>query len=269
MTTSGDLKPSTDGATGGQSGAIQSVLNAIRILEAIGSLQPVGVSELSRQVGLPKSSVQRALLTLDRAGWVCAAEGDRTTWRLTSAMLGISLKAFGEYSLRDYAESAMRELQRRTNETVHLVSLDGDCGLILHRIDSSQPVRAFVSVGTRSPLHATASGQAILAHLPADKVEEILATSLDTYTDSTVTDRQKLVDRLETVRRRGYAVNVAEWRDEVASVSSPILSVDGSVVAALTVSVPVSRFSDEVAERIGGWTTELAWQVPDIRSRSF
>ncbi|GGL40169.1 IclR family transcriptional regulator [Nocardia jinanensis] len=240
------------------SGAIQSVLNALRILEHIGTLQPVGVSELSRQVGLPKSSVQRAVTTLDHAGWIRPAEGDRTQWQLTSAMLGISLKAFGEYSLRDYAETAMQELQRRTNETVHLVSLDGDSGLVLHRLDSSQPVRAFVPVGTRSPLHATASGQAMLASLPPERARWLLSESLTTYTENTVVDIESLLNRLDEVRARGYAINRAEWRAEVGSISSPILSVDGTAVAALTISIPLNRMSDDIIEKFGAWASELA-----------
>jgi len=240
------------------------VLNALRILECIGSLQPVGVSALSRQVGLPKSSVQRAIVTLDQAGWIRSVEGDRTRWRLTSAMLGISLKAFGEYSLRDYAESAMAELQKRTNETVHLISLDGDSGLVLHRLDSSQAVRAFVPVGTRSPLHATGSGQAILAFLPEAQAREILSESLKAYTDKTVTDLDAQMERLARVRERGYAVNVAEWRDEVASISSPILSIGGTAVAALTISIPLNRFSEEMAEKYGEWAKELAQSLGPV-----
>ncbi|HEY9417053.1 MAG TPA: IclR family transcriptional regulator [Pseudonocardia sp.] len=239
------------------SGSIQSVLNALRILEHIGDLQPVGVSQLSREVGLPKTSVQRAVRTLDEAGWVRAVEGDSTRWALTSRMLGISLRAFGEYSLRDYAESAMGELRRRTSETVHLVSLDGDSGIIIHRLDSSQAVRAFVQVGSRSPLHATASGQAMLAFLPRARVQEIVSGNLRTYTSETVTDAKMITDRLKLVRERGFAVNIGEWRPEVASISSPILSVDGTAIAAMTISIPLNRYSEDLVETYGSWVREL------------
>lgn len=239
-------------------GAIQSVMNALKILEAIGDQQPVGVSQLARHVELPKSSVQRALRTLDRAGWIRPVEGDQTRWELTSRMLAIALKAFGEYSLRDHAAPAMAELRDRTNETIHLVSLDGDKGIVIHRIDSNQAVRAFVEVGSRSPLHATASGRAIMAYLPEERVRQILAGDLETYTDATITDTQMLLDKLAEVRERGYALNVAEWRPEVASIAAPILSVDGQPLAALTISIPMNRFSDEIVERYGSWAAELA-----------
>ena len=246
------------------SGSIRTVLNALRILECIGTLQPVGVSQLSREMGLPKTSVQRSVRTLDEAGWVRPVEGDVTRWELTSRVLGISLRAFGEYTLRDFAERAMDELRRRTGETVHLVSLDGDTGMVIHRLDSSQAVRAFVQVGIRSPLHATASGRAILAFLPEPRVREILSGSLERYTDETVTDVAATMERLAAVRERGYSVNVGEWRPEVASVSSPILSVEGHALAAMTISIPLSRYSPDLVETYGGWTRELTRELGPV-----
>ena len=245
-------------------GSIRSVLNALRLLESIGTLQPVGVSRLSREAGLPKTSVQRALHTLDAAGWIRSVEGDGTRWELTSRMLGISLRAFGDHSLRDLAEWAMQELRRRTGETIHLVSLDGDAGLVVHRLDGSQAVRAFVQVGIRSPLHATASGQAILAFLPRERVGSILTADLERFTADTLTDPAAITDRLDVVRERGYAVNVGEWRPEVASISSPVLSVDGTAVGAMTISVPLSRWSPDLAPTYGAWARELTRELGPV-----
>jgi len=229
---------------------LRSLTNALRIIEAISSKQPIGVSDLSRAVGLPKSSVQRAAKTLEQAGWIRSAQGDQVRWELTSHMLMLSLRASGE-SLRDFAEPAMLELRQRTNETIHLVALDNDSGLVIHRLDSAQPVRAIVEVGTRPPLHASSSGQAILAYLPSDRSGSILAGELEACTVRTITDSAKLRERLTQVRRRGYAINVGEYRDEVASISCPVLTLDGSAVAAITISFPMSRFSDSVAESYG------------------
>lgn len=247
-----------------QSGLIQSVINSLAILEHIGAEQPVGVSRLARATGLPKSSVQRALRTLDHAGWIRSSEGDQTSWELTSLMLVLSLKAFGDFSLRDFAEPAMRGLQQRTNETVHLIALDGDSGIVIHRLDSSQAVRAYVEIGTRSPLHATASGQAILAYLPDVRIDSILSKKLPTYTDDTVTNIGELRSRLQVVHDRGYAVNVGEWRAEVASVSSPILSLAGSAIGAITISIPLSRFSSSIAEDFGLAVRDAARELGPI-----
>lgn len=237
--------------TGG--GSIQSVLNALRILEAIGINQPLGVSQLSRNVELPKSSVQRAVRTLHHAGWIRPVGGEQTRWELTSHLLGVSLRAFGEYSLRELAEPTMNRLRDATGETVHLIVLDPDRdeGIVLHRVDSSQAVRAFVEIGSRSPLHATASGLAMMSQMNEDEVTRILDRPLTTFTGNTVTDPESLREKLAEFRSQGYAVNVGEWRPEVASVSSPILRADGTPSGALTISIPYSRFSQDLAVEYG------------------
>ena len=234
-------------------GSIQSVLNALRILEAVGIDQPLGVSQLSRNVDLPKSSVQRAVRTLHHAGWIRPVGGEQTRWELTSHMLGVSLRAFGEYSLRELAEPAMKRLRDDTGETVHLIVLDPDRdeGIVLHRVDCSQAVRAFVEIGSRSPLHATASGLAMMSHMSDEEVTRILDRPLTTFTGNTVTDPVKVRAKLAEFRAQGYAVNVGEWRPEVASVSSPILRAAGTPSGALTISIPYSRFSRDLAAGYG------------------
>jgi IclR family acetate operon transcriptional repressor len=233
------------------SGAVQSVVNALRVLEAIASTQPVGVSDLARAVALPKSSVQRAARTLHHAGWVRPIGTEQTRWALTSHMLALSLTAYGEYSLRELAQPAMLHVRDQTGETVHLVVLDRehDEGIVLHRVDSTQAVRAFVQVGSRSPLHATASGLAMLSGMPEPDVERVLRRALPAYTRHTTIDPGALRDRIVEVRQRGFAVNQGEWRPEVASISSPIVRSDGTALAAITISIPFSRFSvDQVPD---------------------
>lgn len=229
------------------SGAVQSVVNALRVLEAIATTQPVGVSDLARAVALPKSSVQRAARTLHHAGWVRPIGTEQTRWALTSHMLTLSLTAYGEYSLRELAQPAMLHVRDQTGETVHLVVLDRehDQAIVVHRVDSTQAVRAFVQVGSRSPLHATASGLAILSGMSDSDVERVLTRALPAYTRHTTTDPAALRARIAEVRNRGFAVNQGEWRPEVASVSSPILRADGTALGAITISIPFSRFRDD------------------------
>lgn len=249
-----------------RTGSVQSVVNALKILESLGKLQPVGVSDLSRHVGLPKSSVQRALNTLGQAGWIRQDPEDQSRWQLTTKMLAISLTAFGEHSLRELADPVMRELCRRTGETIHLVTLDGDSGLILHRVDSEHTVRATVPIGTRSPLHATAAGQAMLAFLPEETARALLKRSLSSHKSRTVTDPEALLERYKLVRERGYAVNVEEWRKDVASISAPIKAADGTIGGALTISIPMNRYSEDLVPQYGAWAHELAASVTPISS---
>jgi IclR family acetate operon transcriptional repressor len=166
-------------------------------------------------------------------------------------MLASSLTAYGEYSLRELAQPAMLHVRDQTGETVHLVVLDSehDECVVVHRVDSTQAVRAFVQVGSHSPLHATASGLAILSAMPDADVDRVLSRALPAYTRHTTTDPAALRARIAEVRERGFAVNQGEWRPEVASVSSPIVRTDGTALGSITISIPFSRFSaDQVPD---------------------
>jgi IclR family acetate operon transcriptional repressor len=242
------------------SGAVQSVVNALRVLEAVAAAQPVGVSELARTVGLPKTSVQRAARTLHHAGWIHPLGTEPTRWALTTHMLGLSLHAYGEYELRDLAHPLMQHIRDQTGETVHLIVMDRDHdeGVVVHRVDSDQSIRAFVKVGSRSPLHATASGKAMLSRMPSAEVDRIVAAGLAAYTRHTITEPAELRAELDRFRELGYAVNEGGWRHEVASVSSPILRADDSPLGAVTISIPFSRFDAQRVPDFGALVAAAA-----------
>lgn len=242
------------------SGAVQSVVNALRVLEAVAVAQPVGVSELARTVGLPKTSVQRAAHTLHHAGWLQPLGTEPTRWALTTHMLGVSLHAYGEYELRDLAHPLMQHIRDQTGETVHLIVMDRehDEGLVIHRVDSEQSIRTFVKVGSRSPLHATASGKAMLSRMTEAEVDRIIAAGLPAYTRHTTIDPEALREELRRFRDLGYAVNQSGWRHDVASVSSPILRADNSPLGAVTISIPSSRFDAGRVPDFGAMVTAAA-----------
>ncbi|MFC6870525.1 IclR family transcriptional regulator [Haloechinothrix salitolerans] len=248
-----------------QSAGVVSVLNALRILEAVSHQQPVGVSELSRHVDLPKSSVQRSLRTLESAGWLRMV--DRSRWGLTAKALGIGLRASGEWDIRTVAQPVMRRLCAETNETVHLVLRDDDEGIVAAREDSSQTIRTYVALGTRAPLYATSSGIAIMSRLPEEETAAILDGDLKSFTDTTVTDPELLMGEVRRTAERGYAFNPSSWwRPHVAAVAAPILNGAGEPLAALVISIPDFRVTEEVAAAIGesvrAAATEVCSQLP-------
>jgi len=222
---------------------VTAVLNTFRVLEEVAQLQPVGVSELARTTGMPKSSVQRCLLTLQHAGWLRMVDSSRAKWGVTTKPLGIGLRAAGEEGLREAAQPFLEELRDATTETIHLVIRDGDSLIILSRCDSQQAVRTFVEIGTPAPLHATASGLAILAKLSTAEVERVIDRGLEKYTSNTLVSRSKLLNEVERTREFGFAVNDKSWwRPDVSAIGSAILNAAGRPIAAVAISIPSSRF---------------------------
>src|SRR5690606_38322126 len=115
--------------------------------------QPVGVSELARLLGVPKSTVQRALMTLAEAGWISGSGNETTKWRLTTKVLRIAGRAGGESGLRVTALAVMEELHAATEESIHLTVPEGDHVVRIDRIDSTRPVRTYLPLGLVAPLH--------------------------------------------------------------------------------------------------------------------
>ena len=247
--------------TVGEAEGMRSVRTALRVLEGVADHQPAGVGELSRTLGLPKSSVQRALQTLGAAGWIRPAPGQVTRWVLTSRARRVGRLAAEENSIREAALGAMEHLRAETGETVHLMVPDGPRAVLIERLETSNPVRIVLALGSSAPLHGSSNGKAILARLPTDEAEAILNGELPRYTDNTIVDREQLAAELAEIRRRGYATNNGEWRADIAAVAAAIVGPDGRPVASLSVSTPISRMPPDLPSRYGALVSAAARQV--------
>lgn len=240
---------------------VKSVFSALRVLEEVASRQVSGVTEISRALQMPKSSVHRLLATLSDAGWVRASGADVPRYVLTSKALVIGRMVSPELGLREAARPEMVRLRDATQETVHLSVREGDEVVIVERIDSEQPVRVYSALGSHGAMHTTASGKAVLAALPEDEVDRFMRAGLHPRTVNTITDVERLHAELVAVRRNGYAVNRGENRLEVAAVAAVIRDDDGRPIGALNVTAPASRTSDADLQRFGTCVIETCTRL--------
>ncbi|MFJ4651546.1 IclR family transcriptional regulator [Nocardia sp. NPDC088792] len=224
---------------------MRNVLNTLRVLEEVAARQPVGVGELARILDMPKSTVQRALVTLDEAGWIRPASGEITRWALTTKALAVGSRAGGDLGLRGAALPIMEDLRRRTEETIHLTVPEDGKMVLIERLETDKPVRTNMALGHSLPLHASANGKAVLAHSNPEALRQLLADELPRYTDTTITDPGELRAELADIRERGYAVNRGEWRSDVGAVAAVVLGADGQPIASLSVNIPFSRLTAE------------------------
>lgn len=223
--------------------SMQSVQKSLRVLEAVADRQPVGVAELARNLQLPKSTVQRSLVTLAEVGWLEPVHGDYTRWSLGPAARRLGRATARETTLREAALVPMQALRDATNETIHLAIPDGVAWMVLiERMDSTQSVRTFHELGARTPSYATSTGLSVLAHLPESALEQLFAEPLEAFSPATVVDPAELRKELARIRRCGYAVNLRRYRPQVAAVGAPILTTGGKPVAGICISMPDSRF---------------------------
>jgi IclR family transcriptional regulator, acetate operon repressor len=231
--------------------AMQSVLNTLRVLEEVASRQPIGVGQLARVLQMPKSSVQRALVALHTGGWIRPASGEVTRWVMTTRALAVGGRVGGDLDLRATALPIMEDLRRHTEETIHLTVPEDGKMVLIERLETDKPVRISMALGHALPMHASANGKAVLANSSPEVIKQLPAGELPRYTDTTITDPDKLRAELAAIRRRGFAVNHGEWRSDVGSVAAVVIGADEKPIASLSVNLPVSRLTQQSEAAFG------------------
>lgn len=241
---------------------MRPVRTALAAIEAIGRLQPVGVSELARRLALPKSTVQRTLGVLEEAGWIEAADGERAGWVLTlRAGLAVGRADYATRRLRTAALPVMEELRRRTSESIYLaVRYERQIALV-ERLDGLNPAVHAWPLWRAGPMHATSLGKAILAALPPDELNDYLSRPLRAVTPRTQTDPDALRAELDEVRARGFAVTFeTNWPGE-NGVGAAIRDGAGAPFAAISISAPVERVNAAAALQLGEALMEAARRI--------
>ena len=235
---------------------------ALQLVETLSAVQPAGVTELAALTGIPRSTAQRALMTLHDAGWIEPADAKRGSWTLSlRALIAAGRATQSQATLRNLAIPVMEELRRASGETVHLMARQGPNVVLIERLDGINPVEQFRPFGSDAPLTLTATGKSILAALDEAELAELLRPPLPSRTPASVTDPVLLRADLVQVRRRGFATTFGANRAGVAAVAAAILDAAGTPFAALSISGPTSRITPERAEALGPLVADAARRV--------
>ena len=225
-----------------RSAGIATVLDVLDALDGRGMLS---LSELSRETGAAKSTLHRVCSMMLERGWIARDEGTgavglgpRSAWLA---------RANPAAALANGFHSVAARLVQRHNETTCLVVLDGLDSLFVAKIETTHLVRLMLTVGSRLPAFAAASGRVLLADLPTARVDEMLAdTELVTPTGRRLDGLAELHRILARTRERGYGENLDDTALGLHCMAVPV-GPPGRVVAALTVCVPSGRMTSERA----------------------
>lgn len=221
----------------------------------------IGVREVARMTGLTTSTVGRLMSDMKERGILAQNPGTR------GYSLGMRLLTWtGVYlttmDIRTVSQPIMAELQQSTQETISLYLLDGTDRVCVERLESPQNVRIIARLGRRLPLYAGSAGKVMLAFLPEEKVKDIIeASSLAPFTARTITDPTLLLQELDRIRQRGYAVSHGEWTPDASGVAAPIFGLGKEVIAALTISGPTQRFTRDTIEKYGREVVNAASEI--------
>jgi DNA-binding IclR family transcriptional regulator len=232
--------------------AIQTVTNALRVLEAFEADEMLGVTELSKRLHLHKNNVFRILATLEEKGWVeqCA---DTERYRLGAACVRLG-HAFGRArSLTRHGRVVLDGLCRETGETTHLAVLRGLEVVMLDGVQAVGPLVTGLHLGGRLSAHCTAVGKVLLGCGAPETVERYdrevaSAGKLRKHTERTIVDRDKLIEQLRHVRVQGYALDVEECALGVVCAAAPVFDATSLLTASVAASAPASRVDGERLE---------------------
>ncbi|HZV50396.1 MAG TPA: IclR family transcriptional regulator [Candidatus Dormibacteraeota bacterium] len=229
---------------------MQAVQRVADILLAFsGQEEPIGVSELGRRVGLPKSVTYRIAEALTRSGLLAREEANRR-YRLGARAIELGILAAGRQDLRTLARPFLHELGQATGETAILSLRVGWQRIYVDQVESPQEVRKAIEIGKRCPLYAGASGRAILSAFDDEELDRYLReVQREQLTPRTLVDEVALRQAVEEGRRQGCCVSFGERDRWTASVATPLRGLGGHVIGALSVGGPVFRFTDEAVLR--------------------
>jgi IclR family acetate operon transcriptional repressor len=234
---------------------VASVARALSLLDALAdSDRPLGVSELSRRIGVNASTASRLLATLEQTGYV-----ERTSsgpYRLGLKLVALSEHVLAGIDLRERARPWLQWLVDETGETATLSVPGPSEAVTIDFVPSPRSVASMARLGRPSVPHATAAGKVMLAFADAHPSPPLTA-----YTEHTITDVNVLEAELDRVRKTGVARAAAEREPDLAALAVPVLGREGQLVAILGLQGPTSRVPGTEQETLAAALRRAAAEV--------
>lgn len=214
------------------------------ILEVLGNAgTAMTASEIQRALDLPKQTVHRLCNTMEAEGILVrdpGARGLRPGRRARLMASGILSTAHAPIARHQILE----DIARATGETVNLVVAQEKGMFYLDRVETDWAFRVQLPIGTHVPFHCTASGKIYLSSLEPEQRDAIVSTlKLTRLTGNTFTDRALLLEEVEQVRERGYALDRQEFVEDMTAIAVPIYDPNNRFFAALAIHGPIQRLS--------------------------
>jgi DNA-binding IclR family transcriptional regulator len=232
----------------------------VQILTLFSDSPVLQVSEIAEKMDQPRSTAYRYVAAL-KANHLVEEFDEGPGYRLGPKILELAA-SMSRRPLRDVAKPYMARIGRETGETVILHALRDRVGVCLEKVDGNRTLRVSFDRGDAYPLHASATGKAIIAHLDLKEQKKIFKNiGLESFTPTTLTDPKVLEEEFEKIRERGYAESEGELIEGTRGIAAPIFSFSGRVVASIGVSVPRHRGKGDDRDLLIRLITEAAEQI--------
>ena len=242
---------------------VQALDRGLTLLQMLAREGAANLSDLSLQAGMPAPTAHRLLSTLLRQQFVDYDETSQL-WAIGVQAYSVGSSYLARTSLGELARPVLRVLMEETGETANLAVEDHGDVVFISQIESNHPIRAYHRPGSRSHLHASGIGKALLSMRSRDEVAKSLEkTGLPAFTPQTLSTPTTLFEDLERTRQRGWSFDNEEHFEGMRCVAAPIIDARGEPVAGVSVSGPSTRFPDEMISRIGPTVKKAASRISE------
>ncbi|MET9803191.1 IclR family transcriptional regulator [Streptomyces sp. NPDC006368] len=226
---------------------VPAVTRALDILELfLDGDGTLSAPEVTRKLQLPRTTVHELLTTLAARSYLVPAPDQPGRYRLGVRTYQLGSRYAEQLDLAAEGRRVAGDVAETCDETVHVAILEDTDVIYIAKVDSTHAVRMVSAAGRRLPAHCTSVGKMLLASLPTDELDRRIAgRELVAMTPNSLTDPDELRAALAAIRERGIATEHRESNPDVSCVAAPVRDSAGRVVAALSISVPMIRWSEQ------------------------
>lgn len=243
-------------------GSKSGLVRALSVLDHIKSNSPeaLGVTQIARDLDLPKAVAFRILKDFATAGYLSFDEGSKL-YALGREAFSLGLTALQSMDIPTIARPYMEELVRRTSETATLSIRQGWSRVYLDQVESPREIRMSVSLGSRHSLHAGSSSKAILAAMSEEEISAFFEMAGSLALTENGVELGALRAEIASIRKRGYAVSLGERQAGAGSVAAPLYTVSGTVWGSISLCGPINRFHADACAENGELVAAAAREI--------
>lgn len=242
-------------------GTLQSLDRALGVLVAVSRAGRGTLTDLSMSLGVPTATTHRILTTLQKHGFVIFNE-DHQDWSIGIEAYRVGASFMNRTSLMEVSRPTMRKLMEKTGETANLAIPEGAEVVFVEQFETTNPIRAFFARGTRTSMHASGTGKAILASWPEERVRRLLMGSgLTAFTEKTLIQPTDLFEDLRITAERGFSFDSEERHLGMSCIGSVIYDEHQEACAGVSISGPSTRFDPLRISELGASVTDAAAEI--------
>lgn len=228
---------------------IKSIMKAARVINMLADEgRPLSLAQMSSNMSISKSTLHGIISTLVDVKFVVQDQQTGRYW-LGTRLFEIGSSISSQWNVRKIAYPFIQRIVAETGETVHMAVLDDYEVLYINKQESTSSIRIVTDVGVKLPAHCTGLGKALLSGMNRLELQFMVKSKgLPKHTESTITNFEDFWKEIRQIKARGYAVDEQEFVEGLRCVAVPVFNHSGEIIAALSVSGPISRMHDKKFE---------------------